>query len=169
VKTSEDRIFKQLFSRFRAFAASRKTIIFGMVGGLLVVFCIWLLTESPSDSIDSTPTLTLTLPIGTEAPTAIFSPTRELRPTHTAVPPPRPTNTSQPTVTPRPSPTASPALLNVTPPPPVGICDCSGDIYDCEDIAMISFAQECYDYCMESGAGDVHGFDEDNDGVICEN
>lgn len=168
MKSSEERIFKQLFSHFRALGASKKIIIFGMIGSLLTVSCMSLIDTS-GGSIGSTPTLALTMPPSIEEPTAIPSPTRELRPTHTAVPTPPPTNTNQPTAAPLPSPTASPTLLSVTQPPPVGVCDCSGDIYDCEDIAMISFAQECFDYCMESGAGDVHGFDEDNDGVICEN
>jgi hypothetical protein len=63
-------------------------------------------------------------------------------------------------VTPQPT-NGSPTRL------PVAVCDCTGDIYDCE-WAMQTAAQACFDYCMESGAGDVHGLDPDHNGKACE-
>jgi hypothetical protein len=87
-----------------------------------------------------------------------------------------PTNTTQPTAAVTVSPTIVPTATLTTPPqptdvspthPPIAVCDCSGDIYDCE-WAMQTMAQACFDYCMESGAGDVHGLDPDNNGKACQ-
>lgn len=53
-------------------------------------------------------------------------------------------------------------------PPPAPICDCSYDRYNCGDFTTQAQAQECYDYCVAQGAGDIHRLDQDNDGVACE-
>lgn len=50
-----------------------------------------------------------------------------------------------------------------------GVCDCSGNIYNCDDFSTQREAQECFDYCLSRGLGDIHKLDADNDGIACEN
>jgi hypothetical protein len=78
--------------------------------------------------------------------------------------------------------TAPPATPTPIPPPPGGggsggaggsgggaaVCDCTGNIYNCDDFATHSQAQACFEYCLNTGHGDVHGLDGDNDGSACE-
>ncbi len=45
---------------------------------------------------------------------------------------------------------------------------CDTDYYNCEDFETQEKAQVIYDYCQEQGAGDIHGLDNDNDGIVCE-
>lgn len=45
---------------------------------------------------------------------------------------------------------------------------CEGETYDCSDFATQAEAQETFDTCMAGGAGDVHGLDGDNNGVVCQ-
>ena len=45
--------------------------------------------------------------------------------------------------------------------------DCSSDVYNCDDFTTQAEAQEVYDYCNPT-AGDIHGLDNDGDGVVCE-
>lgn len=80
--------------------------------------------------------------------------------------PPQPTQPPPP-VTPPPQPTAPPQLPTETP-PPAEICNCSGDLYNCNDFGTHAQAQACYNYCLSLGRGDVHRLDRDNDGVACE-
>ena len=47
-------------------------------------------------------------------------------------------------------------------------CDCAADLYACEDFPSYTAAQKCYDFCLREVAEDVHGLDEDTDGVACE-
>jgi hypothetical protein len=47
-------------------------------------------------------------------------------------------------------------------------CVCSEDYYDCPDFSSQTAAQECYDYCMQQVALDVHSLDTDDDGVACD-
>jgi len=47
-----------------------------------------------------------------------------------------------------------------------GVCDCSGDNYNCADFTNQKEAQDCFDSC--SSYGDVHKLDRDGDGVVCE-
>jgi hypothetical protein len=49
-----------------------------------------------------------------------------------------------------------------------GPCECTGDDLDCEDFDTASEAQSCYEYCKSEGYGDIHGLDEDGDGIACE-
>lgn len=63
-----------------------------------------------------------------------------------------------------PTPTSVPPTPT-TPSPP---CDCSYDRYNCEDFDSEAEAQTCFEYCLEQGAGDVHGLDGDDDGDACE-
>lgn len=49
-----------------------------------------------------------------------------------------------------------------------GICDCSGNIYNCADFSTHSEAQTCYEYCKALGYGDIHWLDGDGDGIACE-
>lgn len=55
-----------------------------------------------------------------------------------------------------------------TPLPTDGLCDCSGNIYNCADFSTHAEAQACYEYCKSLGHGDVHWLDGDNDGKACE-
>jgi len=43
--------------------------------------------------------------------------------------------------------------------------DCSSDVYNCGDFTTQEEAQAVYDEC---GPEDVHGLDNDGDGVVCE-
>lgn len=47
-------------------------------------------------------------------------------------------------------------------------CRCDGNYYNCEDFAYQEEAQDCYNYCIHEGAGDVHWLDGDGDGTACE-
>ena len=47
-------------------------------------------------------------------------------------------------------------------------CDCSANVYNCEDFDSESEAQACFEYCVEQGADDVHNLDGDHDGLACE-
>ena len=49
------------------------------------------------------------------------------------------------------------------------VCSCSGNTLNCGDFSTHLQAQACYDYCVSLGRGDVHGLDNDNDGLACEN
>jgi len=51
---------------------------------------------------------------------------------------------------------------------PPSLYNCSSDIYNCGDFTTQAQAQAVYDYCSPEGAGDVHGLDNDGDGVVCE-
>jgi len=55
-----------------------------------------------------------------------------------------------------------------TPLPTNGLCDCSGNIYNCADFGTHAEAQACYEYCKSLGRGDIHWLDGDNDGIACE-
>ena len=48
------------------------------------------------------------------------------------------------------------------------ICVCSSDLYHCMDFTSAASARECYKYCVSLGVGDIHGLDEDKDGLACE-
>lgn len=47
-------------------------------------------------------------------------------------------------------------------------CDCSCDIYNCDNFSTKAEAQECFDYCLSLGKGDIHDLDRDKDGIACE-
>jgi len=49
-----------------------------------------------------------------------------------------------------------------------GVCDCSGNIYNCADFSTHDAAQSCYEYCISQGKGDIHRLDGDSDGQACE-
>ena len=75
-----------------------------------------------------------------------------------------------------PSPTYDTTLLSgnsVSKDPPssaVDVCDCSSDFYNCNDFPLPNGANsdECFNYCISQGKGDVHNFDRNNDGDACE-
>jgi hypothetical protein len=135
-----------------------------------------------SPLIDISPLATLPAPtvIPTISPTAapIIEPPQ---PTDTPAladtpEPARPTDTPALTDTPEPArPTDTPTLPaeadTPSPTPTLEIepaCDCSGDLYDCSDFALPKEAQSCYELCKALGKGDVHHFDKDGDGTVCE-
>ena len=46
-------------------------------------------------------------------------------------------------------------------------CLCDGDYYDCSSFGGPTAAQECFEYCVKSGQGDIHHLDQDEDGSAC--
>lgn len=46
--------------------------------------------------------------------------------------------------------------------------ECNSDIYNCSDFSTHSEAQSAHDYCMSEVGFDIHGLDQDDDGVACE-
>lgn len=75
--------------------------------------------------------------------------------------PPKGATTAEHTLEPV-RPTAEPTSV---PAPP---CDCSYNRYDCDDFRNHWDAQDCYEWCLERGAGDIHWLDDDQDGIACE-
>lgn len=49
-----------------------------------------------------------------------------------------------------------------------GVCYCSSNIYNCNNFPNQGEAQSCFDYCRSVGRGDVHGLDNDGNGLACE-
>lgn len=43
--------------------------------------------------------------------------------------------------------------------------DCSSNVYNCGDFTTQEEAQDVYDFC---GSEDIHGLDNDGDGIVCE-
>lgn len=71
------------------------------------------------------------------------------------------------------NPTATPIPTQVPPqatstPVFVAPCGCEGNQYNCGNFSTHSEAQACFDYCVSTGAGDIHGLDADDDGLACE-
>jgi len=66
--------------------------------------------------------------------------------------------TSAPPPTELPAPTSAPAA----------VCDCSGNVYNCENFNTQGGAQACFGYCWTVRGYDVHRLDGDNDGIACE-
>ncbi|MBE7553283.1 MAG: hypothetical protein HS126_19605 [Anaerolineales bacterium] len=54
------------------------------------------------------------------------------------------------------------------PPRQEGVCYCSSNIYNCNNFLNQGEAQACYDYCQSVGRGDIHGLDNNGDGLVCE-
>ncbi len=46
--------------------------------------------------------------------------------------------------------------------------DCTADKYNCENFSTQSEAQVAFDFCLNSGTGDVWGLDSDGDSIVCE-
>jgi len=81
----------------------------------------------------------------------------------------KPTPTPWPTAPPQPtSPPSSGGNTTGGDGGGAAVCSCSGNIYNCADFSTHSQAQNCHDYCMSQGRGDVHRLDGDNDGIACE-
>jgi endonuclease YncB( thermonuclease family) len=49
-----------------------------------------------------------------------------------------------------------------------GVCDCSGNVYNCSDFSTQREAQRCYEHCLKQTGYDVHRLDRDKDRVACE-
>lgn len=58
--------------------------------------------------------------------------------------------------------------LDQTQPAGSGEFACDTDLYNCADFETQNEAQEVYDYCSDLGFGDIHGLDNDGDGMVCE-
>lgn len=76
------------------------------------------------------------------------------------------TNTPSPTATSIPSTATQTPIPATATPQATYICD--HDEYNCADFATQPQAQAVFDYCFSRGFGDVHGLDQNNDGVACE-
>ena len=48
------------------------------------------------------------------------------------------------------------------------VCACAGDTLNCKDFQTHQDAQDCFDYCVAQGTGDIHMLDENNNGDACE-
>jgi len=48
------------------------------------------------------------------------------------------------------------------------VCECSGNVYNCDDFATQQQAQRCFDFCKAGTGTDVHLLDSDADGIACE-
>ena len=48
------------------------------------------------------------------------------------------------------------------------ICDCSANLYNCDDFETQNSAQECFHFCNVETGRDIHGLDNDGDGSVCE-
>jgi uncharacterized protein YraI len=81
--------------------------------------------------------------------------------------PPVPTLTEPPLMV-EPTTELPPPEPVATEPPPVEVCDCSGNHLNCGDFGTHASAQACYEYCKSIGRGDVHGLDRDDDGTACD-
>lgn len=51
---------------------------------------------------------------------------------------------------------------------PPGACACDRALYTCSDFSNWSAAQACFNQCRLTAGYDIHGLDEDGDGVACE-
>jgi hypothetical protein len=114
--------------------------------------------------------------------TATPTPTPTPSPSATRTPTPKPSRTPRPTAAPLPTRTAAPAAtptsapLATPPPPPAATatgaifpgCTCQADTLNCGDFDTHSEAQSCFNFCVQQGAGDIYGLDQDNDGNACE-
>jgi len=138
--------------------------IFTLLAFLLIIGC--------SSSSDKSTTST-TIPTKTYTVVTTVTPSQAL----THVPMATTTNaltmitTVVPTKTPRQTVTMPPEKLTTatTTSRGTGVCDCSGNLYNCDDFATQASAQACYDYCKSQGKGDIHGLDANKDGSACEN
>jgi endonuclease YncB( thermonuclease family) len=102
----------------------------------------------------------------TPADTSVLIPTNTPSPTHSGTPTLETTNTPTHTNTPISESTDTPTATQTS--SSEAICSCSSDLYNCEDFNTQADAQACYDYCVEEDMGDIHGLDENSDGVACE-
>lgn len=117
---------------------------------LACVLCVLVWGFAPRRSTERTPGLP-EIPTRTPRPTVAPSPV----PSEEMV-------TIAPTETVAPTEPASPTQY--TEPP----CECTENLYNCDDFSSDQEAQECYLYCVEEGAGDVHDLDRDGDERACE-
>ena len=46
--------------------------------------------------------------------------------------------------------------------------NCESDVYNCGDFEDQEEAQAVFNLCVEQEVGDIHGLDNDGDGVVCE-
>ncbi len=130
-------------------------------------------TPTPTQTLTDTPTWTDTFtpkPIYTITPLPSFTFTPQPSSTSTFTPSPIVTETSTflPSDTLHPSITSTATLgFTRTPTRIKAVCPCSHDLYDCKDFSTHEKAQNCYDYCVSTGWGDVHGLDKSGSGIVC--
>lgn len=118
-------------------------------------------TATPTPTATATSTVILT-PTATSTASATFTPTETATPTATNMP-------QVPTLTATATQSMTPTLTPTVTRTPTAISYiCSSDFYNCSDFSTQREAQAAYDYCAVRGFGDVHGLDQDDDGVACE-
>lgn len=63
--------------------------------------------------------------------------------------------------------TASPLA---TPFPKVPGCQCTANVYSCQDFPLPNGegAQGCFEYCVQLGFGDIHDLDRNSNNLVCE-
>lgn len=49
-----------------------------------------------------------------------------------------------------------------------GVCTCNTDTYNCDNFTFQSEAQQCFNYCVAQGLGDIHQLDDNKDNLACE-
>jgi len=79
-----------------------------------------------------------------------------------------PTLMAVPTDTLAPLPTNTFVVVLPTLAPAAGACSCAGDTLNCSDFLSHTSAQDCFNYCVSIGRGDIHKLDSNNDGSACE-
>jgi len=156
----------------RAQRGTQKTLLIVLAAGMIAIWgslaavLLWpkpdatQLPAAPSaPAAQETPQLTPS-PSSPSAWPATWTPTvtPTVTDTPTITPTRPPTQTPRPTATPRPP---------ATPTPEIPECECTGDLYDCEDFATQAAAQACYDRCRAPGYGDIHRLDWNDDGIAC--
>ena len=164
-------------------------VVLSLIWNLSITCCAWSLMglvirsvtimPQPVATLTSTPKPTSTIktydpivstftpkPFPTDIPLTLTS-TPTLEPTATNIPPsPVPIPTSEPVPTLAPSPTDVPPTT--IPEPTSSAWDCSGNVYNCSNFMIWADAQNCYEYCLSMGSGDIHDLDRDDDGIACE-
>ena len=63
-------------------------------------------------------------------------------------------------------PTRAPVQNNTT--TTSAVCSCASNTLDCGNFSTHWQAQQCYNYCVSLGRGDIHQLDRDKDGSACE-
>jgi micrococcal nuclease len=69
------------------------------------------------------------------------------------------------TITPTPTITFTPAPVTPT---PTGPCDCQGPRLTCNDFRNQRRAQQCFEFCMKRGFGDIFKLDKNGNGLACD-
>lgn len=175
------RLIRSIFRWRLPITIRGRRIVVPIVATVLLMCCGGTFVASLFDQSAPTPSSTIA-PYVTRTPvpaTATSRPPTATKIPPTATPEPQTATPEPPTATPvPPAPTATipvraaPAIAVPTArglPSAVGSsCDCSGNIYNCDDFPDSWDAQACYMRCKDITGADVHRLDADKDGTACE-